>query len=71
MAKDYDLSTKAWNFYRGRGRRRRKPATIALMMLATVLVIGGVVAAVFIVAVRHAWHSSVNVGDDRMFVPTN
>ena len=65
MAKDPVLS-KVWLFYRGRGRRRRKPATIALMVLGTLLL----VAALFVaIAAMISGHPTPNLGDDPMEVP--
>jgi hypothetical protein len=44
--------------------------TIVLLILATVLV-AAVAFIIFVVAVRHVGRSAVNIGDDRMFVPSN
>ena len=65
MAKDPVLS-KVWLFYRGRGRRRRKPAIIALMVLGTLLL----VAILFVaIAAVISGHPTPNLGDDPMEVP--
>ena len=65
MAKDPVLTT-VWNFYRGRGRRRRKPGVIALMVLATLLL----VAILFVaIAAVISGHPTPNLGDDPMEVP--
>ena len=65
MAKDPVLS-KVWLFYRGRGRRRRKPAIIALMVLGTLLLL----AALFVgIAAIISGHPTPNIGDDPMQVP--
>jgi hypothetical protein len=66
LAKDPVLS-KLWVLYRGRGRRRRSPAVVALLILGTLLL----VAALFLViAAVISGKSTPNLGDDPMQVPT-
>ena len=65
MAKD-PLLNKIWLFYRGRGRRRRSPWGVALMVLAT-LALAAVV--FFVLAMLISGKSTPNLGDDPMEVP--
>jgi hypothetical protein len=65
LAKDPVLN-KVWLFYRGRGRRRRSPGRIALMIVGTLLL----AAAIFVlIAAMIAGKSTPNLGDDPMEVP--
>ena len=65
MAKDPVLS-KVWLYYRGRGRRRRSPFQIALLILGTLLGVGLLFVAL---AMMISGRPTPKTGDDPMMVP--